>query len=81
MNKQQYAAFLACAVMPAVINTIAEKMKWDRMTTIERFYHSKVYALLEDESLKMWHYSPLTLCMMFESEINTGEIAFPEEAA
>ena len=47
MNKQQYAAFLACAVIPAVINTIAEKMKWDRMTTIQRFYHSKVYALLD----------------------------------
>lgn len=81
MNQQQYAAFLACAIMPAVINTISEKMKWDKIITIERFYHSKVYVLLEDESLKMWHYSPLTLCRMFESEINTGKIEFPEEAA
>ena len=77
MNKTQYAAFLACALMPMVIQTIQEKTGWSTLD----FYHSQVYALLEDEDTKMWHYSPLAIYEMFRSEIETGEIAFPEEAA
>lgn len=81
MNKTQYAAFLACALMPMVIQTIREKTGWNTLDLLKKFYHSQVYALLEDESTKMWHYSPLTIYEMFKSELETGEIAFPEEAA
>ena len=81
MNKFQYAAFLACAVMPMVVDVLLEKFDGDTLDIIHRFYHSQVYALLEDESTKIWHYSPLTIFEMYKSEITTGEIAFPEEAA
>ena len=81
MNKEQYAAFLGCALMPMVIQTLLEKTGEDTLSLLKNFYNSEVYALLEDENTKMWHYSPLTIYEMFKSEIETGKIAFPEEAA
>lgn len=81
MNKTQFAAFLACALMPMVVQTIQEKTGEDTLEVLKKFYHSQVYALLEDESTKVWHYSPLTIYEMYKSELETGEIAFPEEAA
>lgn len=81
MNKRQYTAFLACALMPMVVQTIQKKTGWKVLDVLKKFYHSQVYALLEDESTKIWHYSPLTLYEMFKSELETGSIAFPEEAA
>lgn len=81
MNKEQYAAFLGCALMPMVIQILLEKTGEDTLSLLKNFYNSEVYALLEDENTKMWHYSPLTIYEMFKSEIETGKIAFPEEAA
>ena len=81
MNKFQYAAFLACAVMPMVVDVLLKKLDGDALDILHRFYNSQVYALLEDESTKIWYYSPLTIFEMYKSEIETGEIAFPEEAA
>lgn len=81
MNKTQYAAFLACALMPMIIEEFEKHFEEGTLEIIQKFYHSQVYALLEDENTKMWHYSPLTLYEMYKSEIETGEIAFPEEAA
>lgn len=81
MNKEQYAAFLGCALMPMVIQTLLEKTGEDTLSLLKNFYNSEVYALLEDENTKMWHYSALTLFKMYESECKTGKIDFPEEAA
>ena len=67
--------------MPMVIQTLLEKTGEDTLSLLKNFYNSEVYALLEDENTKMWHYSPLTIYEMFKSEIETGKIAFPEEAA
>lgn len=39
-----------------------------------------LYAQLAREELKLWHYSPVTLCDMFEEELKTGKITYPEEA-
>lgn len=81
MDKNQFAAFLACAVVPPVINQIQMNTKEPTLDTINKFYHSNVYKLLEDENTKMWHYSALTLFNMYVSECKTGKIDFPEEAA
>ena len=81
MDKNQFATFLACAVIPPVINYIQINTKKTTLDVINKFYHSTVYKLLEDENTKLWHYSALTLFKMYESEYKTGKIDFPEEAA
>lgn len=81
MNKNQFAAFLACAVIPAIIQIIQQKSNEPTLKIIQKFYQSRVYELLENEETKIWHYSPLTIYNMYESECKTGKIDFPEEAA
>ena len=44
------------------------------------FYNSDVYAMMENEDSKLWHLSPLTLYELFEEELATGSISYPEEA-
>ena len=80
MDKNQFAAFLACAVVPPIMQQIQQKENQNTLELIKDFYHSKVYALLENEESKLWHYSPLTLCNMYLSERKNGTIDFPEEA-
>lgn len=81
MDKNQFAAFLACAVVPPIIQQIQKNTNDSTLDAINKFYHSQVYKLLEDENTKMWHYSALTLFNMYVSECKTGKIDFPEEAA
>ena len=81
MNKDQFAAFLACAVVPPIVQLIQQKQSQATLDLMKSFYHSKVYALLENEESKLWHYSALTLCNMYLSELKNGKIDFPEEAA
>ena len=35
--------------------------------------------LLSKEETKMWHYSPMTIYMMWKHEKETGKVVFPEE--
>ena len=49
-------------------------------TAMNELYTSKVYSILEDESTKLWHFSPLTLFNMFDEEKRTGRFEWPEEA-
>ena len=81
MDKNQFAAFLACAVVPPVVRLILQKENQETLEAVKDFYHSRVYALLENEESKLWHYSPLTLYNMYVSERKNGAIEFPEEAA
>lgn len=67
-------------IIPQIVEAIADSHSWDEITASEKFYSSELYALLEDEETKLWHLSPLALRDMFEEEITTGTIIFPEEA-
>lgn len=79
MEKQKFEAMLVLLV-PQILNLIAENCHLDEVTAHKEFYDSKVYALLEQEDTKLWHFSALTLFNMFEEERRTGTITFPEEA-
>ena len=59
-----------------------EALKTKKLSNIEAanmFYNSEVYAMLENESSKLWHLSPLTLYELLEEELETGRINYPEE--
>ncbi len=75
-----FNTLLAVCILPELISVIAQKEGIDEFTALNDFYHSRVYELLADEETKVWHYSALTLYMMYKSEKETGEILFPEEA-
>lgn len=75
---EKFNSILSIAIIPQVVSLIVENDGLDEVTAINEFYQSKVYSLLEIEETKIWHYSPLTLYMMWKSEKSTGEIVFPE---
>lgn len=79
MEKEKFEAMLVLLV-PQIIHLIIENYAYDEVTASQEFYNSKVYAYLEQEDTKLWHFSPLTLYNMYEEEKRTGNFVFPEEA-
>lgn len=79
MNNKKFEAVLIL-IIPDVIKLIVENYSCDEITASEKFYNSKVYENLENESTKLWHFSPLTLFNMFDEEQKTGDFVYPEEA-
>ena len=63
-----------------VVHLITENYAYDELTASNAFYNSEVYALLEQEETKLWHFSPLTLFNMYDEEKKTGSFVLPEEA-
>lgn len=78
MNDKSFTAVLG-VIVPEIVHRITENYSCDEVTATEKFYASKVYALLEQEETKMWHFSPLTLFNMYDEEQKTGDFSFPEE--
>ncbi len=79
MEQKKFEAVLKLLI-PQVIHLIAENGRIDEVTASRDFYNSKVYELLENEETKFWHFSPLTLFNMYNDEVKTGVLNFPEEA-
>ena len=76
---KKFDSILSIALIPQTVALIVEKDGIDDISAINEFYQSKVYDLLAKEDTKMWHYSPMTVYMMWKHEKETGEIVFPEE--
>ena len=79
MEKQKFEVMLVLLI-PQILNFITERYFWDEVTAHKEFYNSRVYALLEQEDTKLWHFSALTLFNMFDEERQTGILTFPEKA-
>ena len=80
MTPQQYSTMLGLLVLPPLVAEIVKSNSWGEIEATEKLYHSKLYAQLAKEELKLWHYSPLTLCTMFNEEQRARAITYPEEA-
>ena len=50
----------------------------DENAAIESLYSSKLYAMLEKENTKLWHYSVPMLYDLFNEELATGDFALHE---
>jgi len=79
MNADQFSAILAI-IVPPILDQITKNSNVDEKTVISRFYQSKLYQELSDETSKLWHYSPMTLYTMYQDELLTGTYDYPEEA-
>ncbi len=80
MNERQYGAFLA-VFLPSVVQCVAEADGISENEATSRFFRSGLFEKLTDEKLKLWHYSPQTLCELYRQERERGRITFPEEAS
>ncbi len=79
MCDKRHSALLT-VIVPMVIAEIVRVGGMDEKTATEKFYASRVYEELSDESRKLWHYSPKVLAAMYGEEVRTGTITYPEEA-
>lgn len=78
MREEKFSAVMGLLV-PQIIRLITENYSYDELSATNDFYRSNLYALLEQEDTKLWHFSPLTLFNMFDEEKKTGSFEIPEE--
>ena len=78
MNPEKLSALLS-VINPVIIQMIMKNKDITNIEATKLFYDSDVYAMLENEASKLWHLSPLTLYELFEEELETGNINYPEE--
>lgn len=65
-------------ITSAVANKIAESYHISEDDAISRLYSSKLYAMLEQENTKVWQFSATKLFELYQEEISTGILDFPE---
>ena len=76
---EKFNSILSIALIPQTIDLIVKNEGLDDIAAMNQFYQSRIYELLSKEETKMWHFSPMTIYIMWKHERETGEIVFPEE--
>lgn len=76
---EKFNSILSIALIPQTIDLIVKNEGFDDIAAMNQFYQSKIYEMLSKEETKMWHFSPMTIYVMWKHEKETGEIVFPEE--
>jgi hypothetical protein len=70
---------LLTSLASQTINEIAVRHNIPELEAARLFYKSKVYKMLETEKTKFWHFSYMSLCMMYDEEKENGYFSIPEE--
>lgn len=76
---EKFNSILSIALIPQTVDLIVNKEGFDDISAMNEFYHSKTYEMLSKEETKIWHFSPMTVYLMWKHEKETGEVVFPEE--
>ena len=76
MSEKEFESLLY-TITANTVNLIMQQTGWNEDTAMERFVRSKVYAKLEREETKVWHYSATMLAQLFDNE-RTGNLVWPE---
>lgn len=77
MRQEQFAAIMPY-ISADLAEMISEKLNIPAEEAIQKLYASQLYAALEKEETKLWHYSTQMLYSLFEQEIMFGSIQFPD---
>lgn len=77
MNPSQFAAIMPY-ISADLVGMIAEKENISENAAITKSYNSELYAILEQEDTKVWHYSTHMLYSLLKQEETTGKIEFPD---
>ena len=78
MTSEKLSALLTI-LNPAVVQLIIDNRGLSNIEATTLFYNSALYAMLEKDTSKLWHLSPLTLYELLDEELETGRITYPEE--
>ncbi len=68
-------------LLPVIVTALTDKVMSSGLSedgAIERLYDSELYAALENEETKVWHYSVPMLYELYQNEITTGHLTLPE---
>ena len=77
MDQNQFAAIMPY-ISADLVGIIAEKENISENAAITKLYNSELYAILEQEDTKVWHYSTHMLYSLLKQEETTGKIEFPD---
>jgi hypothetical protein len=70
---------LLTSLTSQTVKELAVRHRISELEAARLFYKSKVYKMLENEKTKFWHFSYMSLCMMYDEEKEKGGFAIPEE--
>ena len=76
IDKKTFNAVLMVMSM-ALVNKIIAETSQGEDEAINRLYSSALYAALEREETKVWHYSVPMLYEIYQLESATGKLVFP----
>ncbi|MCL2233412.1 MAG: hypothetical protein FWB99_10105 [Treponema sp.] len=77
MNKAKFEALLPF-IVTALLQKIIERKKISHDKAFAYLYNSRLYAVLDDEKTKVWHYSAEKLFLLFDEEMSSGNLELPE---
>ena len=77
MGQAQFSAIMPY-ISADLVAMIKEKQNISEEEAINKPYSSKLYASLEQEETKVWHYSTDMLYHIFEEEEKSGILHFPD---
>jgi len=77
MDKAKFEALLPL-IVTALITKIIERKKISQDEAFSALYGSMLYLVLDDEKMKVWHYSTEKLFQLFEEEMSSGSLKLPE---
>ena len=79
MDNNKFSTVLIFLV-PQILGLVMKEYTVDDEKAAEMFYASELYKGLEEEETKLWHLSAHALFEMYNEELKTGKITYPEEA-
>ena len=77
MNRSQFEALFPM-IVTALLRKIIERKKITQDEAFSQLYNSRLYKALDNEEIKVWHYSADKLFELFEVEMTTGNLELPE---
>lgn len=77
MEQNQFNAIMP-HICASLADMIAVKQGLSEREAVSRLYSSLLYSYLEDEEMKVWHYSTSMLYELYKQGEDTGSIQFPE---
>lgn len=73
---EQFNSLLSIVIIPQVVNLIVKKETLNNISALTEFYLSKTYEALANEETKVWHFSPMTIYMMWKHEKKQERLYF-----
>ena len=77
MGREQFVLMMS-NISAALVTKISEKQSISDSEALEKLYSSNLYSLLEQEDTKVWQYSTDMLYSLYEQEIKSGKLIFPD---